>query len=80
MAFIFEQCSDPRKLRTAIRKTFEVRGTEIPKSFAATAKEYKLNILKGAWASVEQMGGYSISFETAWQAFLRVLSVLDSGG
>lgn len=77
MQLIFKKCKDKKLLSKAIRKTFENRKTLIPKSFLATAQEFELSVLRGAWSSVE-LSNIELSFDSVWESFLIVLRSLDS--
>jgi len=63
-------------LSRAIKKTFENRKTEIPRSFRAFAEDLNLTSLKSAWPSVKNLSG-KIAFEDLWAQFLKILDQLD---
>jgi predicted nucleotidyltransferase component of viral defense system len=77
MPLIFKRCKNLKNLSQAINKTFENRKTPIPDSFAQTAEGYELLVLKNSWPSVELMDE-GATFESSWQALLRILRSLDA--
>ena len=73
---LFNKISDPQKLLSAIKNTFENRKTEIPQSFVKFAEDLDTSILRGAWNSV-QLVAASLSFNEVWNSFFSQLTVLD---
>jgi predicted nucleotidyltransferase component of viral defense system len=76
MPLIFPKC-DMSELLKAINRTFLNRGTRVPNSFATSAGEFDLSILRSAWPSVE-LSDDSQSFDSAWRELLTCLHVLDT--
>lgn len=66
-----------KSLRKAITRTFNNHKTLIPESFANTAEDFQLEILRSSWLSVELKEDGN-SFDSSWKAFLEVLRSLDS--
>jgi len=77
MPLIFNQCSDMKSLRRAIKRTFDNRKTEIPESLLKTAESFQLEIMKSSWPSVELVEA-NTSFDSCWKSFLKVLRSIDS--
>jgi predicted nucleotidyltransferase component of viral defense system len=77
LSFIFEKCTNKKVLLKAIEKTFSNRKTPMPESFAQTATDYDLSVMRRAWLSVEFMTSTG-SFDTAWESVIESLRELDS--
>jgi hypothetical protein len=76
MPLIFPKCK-PVSLVDAIKKTFKGRQTPIPKSFAAAAYKFSLNVMQGAWRSVD-LHDSSDTFDSCWAALLTCLDKIDA--
>lgn len=73
---LFDKCTDEKKLKTAINKTFERRKTEIPSSFSKFASDLDTTFLKNSWKSV-QIEKSDISFDEIWSQLQGTLKKLD---
>lgn len=76
LVYLFPRCKDPRALRAAIQKTFENRGTAIPKSFATEADKFDKTILTQAWPGVRILKDKP-TFEKTWAALMICFSSLE---
>lgn len=69
---VFPKCSDPARLRSAIREVFLHRRTELPSDLVDFVDRFDLVILKSAWGSVDVARGPQ-SFEEYWRNLLKTL-------
>ncbi len=76
MPLIFPDCNRPILLN-AIKRTFEIRNTPLPESFAAQASSFDLSIMQRAWRSVA-LADKSLAFDESWKALMSYLSMIDS--
>lgn len=70
--FLLPKVKNKILLKAAIKKTFEKRPTQVPKSFASTAATFDLRVLRAAWLSVE-VDTKVERFESHWNQFLTNL-------
>lgn len=63
-------------LVSAIKRTFENRGTPLPESFQLQAREFDKTILKAAWPGLKVLDE-KLEFEKAWELLMNYLEDLD---
>ncbi len=63
-------------LVSAIKKTFENRGTVLPESFVKQADQFDKTILKAAWPGVKVLDE-KMEFDEAWRVLMNFLKDLD---
>jgi hypothetical protein len=75
MAILFEKC-DPKKLLSAIERTFSRRKTDLPASFLEYANELDTKWLSSSWSSVK-IAGEGQTFAQAWEILKSHLAKID---
>ncbi len=76
LIYLFPRCQNHGALLSAIRRTFENRGTPLPESFAKQASQFDKTILSHGWPGVKIIG-QKPSFEEAWSMLIAALKNLD---
>jgi Nucleotidyl transferase AbiEii toxin, Type IV TA system len=75
MPLIFPKC-DLQTLKSAVKKTFELRGTPLPSSLKRAADELDPSVMKRSWGSVE-LNKKKPPFELSWKEFVSILALID---
>ena len=76
LVYLFPRCQNREALLSAIKKTFENRGTAIPESCVKQAGQFDKTILKAAWPGVAALDK-KVVFDTAWETLIKHLRDLD---
>lgn len=75
LVLIFPEC-DKKNLLNAIKTTFKIRNTEIPKSFFTEVNGLNPMLLSSAWKSI-QLPPEEPSFQECWEKLLKYLKEID---
>lgn len=76
LIYLFPRCQNQDALISAIRNTFENRGTVFPQSFARQASQFDKTILSHGWPGVKILK-QKPDFEVAWSMLMAILKELD---
>lgn len=76
LIYLFPRLNDHAALASAIKKTFENRGTAFPDSFVTKANQFDKTILSQAWPGVRILEDKT-GFEETWQELTRHLKTID---
>jgi hypothetical protein len=75
---IFLPKVDGPTLKEALKRSFEFRSTELPTSFYAEIKKLKTDRLERGWASAVDSIPNAMSFKTAFEKMVKLISELEA--
>ncbi|OGQ04511.1 MAG: hypothetical protein A2W61_04750 [Deltaproteobacteria bacterium RIFCSPLOWO2_01_44_7] len=76
LIYLSSRYQNQEALVSAIKKTFENRGTAFPESFVQQVSQFDKTILNGAWPSIKALDE-KVEFDKAWKMLTNYLRSLD---
>jgi len=75
---IFLPKVDGSTLKEALKRSFEFRSTELPKSFYTEIKKIKTDRLERGWVSAVDSIPNAMSFKTAFEKVVKLIGEIEA--